>query len=68
MTIQAPNVNNNLLFFDKIDELNKENIMASRTMQTRCRRRLKLKKAGRKRKNHNEKHGTTPKFAVHKEK
>ncbi|MEE2671811.1 MAG: hypothetical protein VYA54_08875 [Bdellovibrionota bacterium] len=42
--------------------------MASNTMQTRCRRKLKLKKAGRKRKNRNENHGTTPKFAVHKEK
>jgi hypothetical protein len=41
--------------------------MASKTMQTRCRRNLRLKNAGRKRKNKIAIVGSTPKFAIHKE-
>ena len=39
--------------------------MGSKTMQTRTIRANKEKKQGRKRKNANKNHGTTPKFAVH---
>jgi hypothetical protein len=42
--------------------------MASNTTQTRCRRNLKAKKAGAKRKHANENKGTTPKFSIHPEK
>lgn len=42
--------------------------MASKTMQTRCRRRLRRKKAGKARKNMIENKGSTPKFAIHKDK
>ena len=42
--------------------------MASNTTQTRCRRRLKAKKAGSKRKNAIAINGSTPKFAIHKDK
>ncbi|MEX0798954.1 MAG: hypothetical protein WD025_05900 [Bacteriovoracaceae bacterium] len=42
--------------------------MASNTQITKTRRALKLKKMGKKRKNKNENQGTTPKFAIHKEK
>ena len=42
--------------------------MGSNTMKTRSRRALRLKKAGRDRKNANENHGSTPKFAIHKDK
>ena len=42
--------------------------MASKTMQTRCRRNLRLKNAGRKRKNKIAIVGSTPKFAIHKDK
>lgn len=46
----------------------KGNIMASNTMQTRCRRKLRRKKAGKARKNMLDNKGSTPKFAIHKEK
>ena len=39
--------------------------MASNTQQTRFRRKLRNKKAGRKRKNALENHGTTPVFPIH---
>ncbi len=39
--------------------------MASNTTQTRFRRNLRKKNAGRKRKNHLAKYGTTPVFPVH---
>jgi len=39
--------------------------MASNTKQTRFRRNLRLKNAGRKRKNRLATHGTTPVFPVH---
>ena len=39
--------------------------MASNTKQTRFRRNLRNKNAGRKRKNRLENHGTTPKFDIH---
>ena len=39
--------------------------MASNTKQTRHRRNLRQKNAGRKRKNRLENYGTTPKFAIH---
>jgi len=42
--------------------------MASNTMQTRCRRNLRKKNAGKKRKNKIENKGSTPKFAIHKDK
>jgi len=40
--------------------------MASKTMQTKCRRKLREKNAGRKRKNKLAIEGSTPKFAIHK--
>lgn len=39
--------------------------MASNTTQTRFRRNLRKKNAGRKRKNRLEKYGTTPVFPIH---
>lgn len=48
--------------------IDKDKVMASRTMQTRCRRRLKLKKMGKKRKAANRNKGTTPKFSIHPDK
>lgn len=39
--------------------------MASNTQETRFKRKLRRKNAGRARKNALENHGTTPKFAVH---
>ncbi len=41
--------------------------MGSKTMKTRSRRKLRLKKAGRDRKNMLAAKGTTPKFAIHKD-
>lgn len=40
-------------------------IMASNTQQTRFRRKLRQKNAGRKRKNALANHGTTPAFPIH---
>jgi hypothetical protein len=45
----------------------KDKAMASKTMQTRCRRNLRKKNTGRKRKNKIAIVGSTPKFAIHKE-
>lgn len=42
--------------------------MASNTQITKCRRRLKLKKAGSKRKAADRNKGSTPKFAIHPDK
>ncbi len=39
--------------------------MASNSKQTKFRRHLRQKKAGRKAKNHRENHGSTPAFPVH---